>query len=805
MAASAWRLHPLEYLEAPGLSVLAYHNDYPAGRQGGIELIHHGERIAVNGDLHLATTVEGFSALGTFKERRVDKKKPSLEIQLALAKPAVNYTVLVRPQGQSVRVSVTLQDPMPADFPGPAYFILQLFPPAFFGKTFHLGKQNGVFPRECVDPIAQSHGEFSQPIPMGIGKKLVVAPEDPRRHLEIEIAQGTLELVDMRAAGQNGWFTVRSQVPLGKTGTVMEWTITPHVMAGWQRPPVVGVSQAGYHPGQKKEAVIELDPRTKKLSRATVESIGPDGKIKTVLAATPKPWGMYLRHQYAVLDFTRVTKPGMYRIRYGQQVTPPFRIGADVFQQGVWQPTLETFLPVQMCHMEVRDRYRVWHGACHLDDALQAPPRQVHFDQYEQGPQTDSPFTAGEHIPGLDQGGWHDAGDYDLAAGSQAGTTHTLALVREAFGIDSDQTTVDQAQRRVVLRQPDGKPDILQQIEHGVLNLLSGYRVSGHSFCGIIEATRQQYVHLGDASTITDNRVFDARLAANQTDGDRAGKKDDRWAFTTRSTALEYQAATALAAAGRSLRGYNDALAKECIDTAVKAWDFEQNNPPVYFRCEYVSVEPEVQEIMAAVELLLATDDKTYSRRLLELLPGIVKHIASVGWAVARVLSRIKDAEFNRAVEKAVAEYAKAIREEMKKNPYGVLLRPQLWGVAWGLQQQAMGFYYLVRSFPKMFDREMVLRVVNFVLGCHPYSNVSFVSGVGAYSMTSPHGGNRADWSFIPGGEPPGVALVKPDYWEVRSDYPFIWQQAEYVIGGAATYIFCVLAADKLLSTNAHE
>ena len=48
----------------------------------------------------------------------------------------------------------------------------------------------------------------------------------------------------------------------------------------------------------------------------------------------------------------------MYVVRYGEQRTPPFRVGPDVYRRDVWQPSLETFLPVQMCHVEVRDRYR---------------------------------------------------------------------------------------------------------------------------------------------------------------------------------------------------------------------------------------------------------------------------------------------------------------------------------------------------------------------------------------------------------------------------------------------------------------
>ncbi len=31
-----------------------------------------------------------------------------------------------------------------------------------------------------------------------------------------------------------------------------------------------------------------------------------------------------------------------------------------------------------------------------------------------QGPSTLTKYKSGEHVPGLNIGGWHDAGDYDL-------------------------------------------------------------------------------------------------------------------------------------------------------------------------------------------------------------------------------------------------------------------------------------------------------------------------------------------------------------------------------------------------------
>ena len=51
-------------------------------------------------------------------------------------------------------------------------------------------------------------------------------------------------------------------------------------------------------------------------------------------------------------------------------------------------------------------------------------------------------------------------------------------------------------------------------------------------------------------------------MGPNDSDGIDSGLPDDRWAFTTHVTALNYDAASALAAASRVLGGYDDALAK---------------------------------------------------------------------------------------------------------------------------------------------------------------------------------------------------------------------------------------------------
>ena len=122
-------------------------------------------------------------------------------------------------------------------------------------------------------------------------------------------------------------------------------------------------------------------------------------------------------------------------------------------------------MPVQMDHMFVREAYRVWHGAAHLDDARQAPVNYSHWDGWSQGASTDNRFKPDSISPGLNVGGWFDAGDFDiqtpLAAANRAVIDRYLGRVRSAH----DETTVDQQAHYTEIHLPDGKPDVLQQIE----------------------------------------------------------------------------------------------------------------------------------------------------------------------------------------------------------------------------------------------------------------------------------------------------------------------------------------------------
>ena len=480
----------------------------------------------------------------------------------------------------------------------------------------------------------------------------------------------------------------------------------------------------------------------------------------------------------------------MYVITYGDYQTEPFQINPEVFKRHIWQPTIEYFLPAQMCHMRVNERYRVWHGWCHLDDARMAPVNLNHFDGYLQGPSTLSKFKPGDHVPELNQGGWHDAGDFDLRVESQAETIHMLSLMVEEFQTDYDNTTIDQQNKVVEVQLPDGKNDFLQQIEHGALSIVSGYQALGRFYRGIICPTLRQYVLLGDPANMTDNRIFDNALGSETPPVGLPGSADDRWVFTEDNPVRELETAAALAATSRTLKAYNPKLSDACLLIAREIWNVTNE-----------SQEQQLKRLSLAVELFKTTRDKKYADFLIQMTDRIATSIHNTGWIVGPVLPLINNKKFSKTVREAVRNYAAKVSEQEKKNPYGVPYEPNIWGAGWGIQHLGVEHYFLHTYYPDLFPENYLLHAMNFVLGCHPGTNTSsFASGVGSKSLTTAYGFNRADWSYIPGGIGSGTALIRPDFPELL-EWPFLWQQTEYVLGGGTTdFVFLILAADHILN-----
>lgn len=801
LPAQELHLNDRDYFEARGISVLLHHNAahgvFFDQKLGGMEIILHDQRIATDGDVRLLPTPEQWDPIPEFKER---KRGPGVKLTAycSYVKEHLDYRVEVTPEPGGFRVAVDLDQPLAAALVGKAGFNLEFLPTAYFGKSYMMDSATGIFPRHPDGPMQTGADGVAEPLPLATGNHIVLSPEEAMTRVSIVSETGPLMLFDGRNKAQNGWFVVRTLIPAGKTENAVVWHIHPNVIAGWTRPPVVAYNQAGYTPERSKVAVIELDPNYDAPKTARVLELAPDGEYHEAFSGGIKPWGKWMRYDYAQFDFSSVRKPGVYAIEYAGHINAPFRIAKDVYKN-IWHSSLDTYLAEQMDHVKVREGYRIWHGVSHMDDARQAPVNYTHFDGYSMGPETDSPFKPGEHIPGLNVGGWYDAGDYDLRTQTEDRVVTDLVMMKEDFGIDWDQTTIDEKARYVQMHKPDGVSDVLQQTEHGVLALLGQYKAVGHAINGIIEPTLEEYTHLGDAASQTDGKIYSPQMGPLESDGIHSGVPDDRWAFTTHSTPLDYDAISALTAASRILRGYNDSLSEECLQTAERAWKEEHSHPPALFNSfNTTGGELEDEETKAAVELLIATNGgEEYRKRLQELLPTIEQRFWMLGWTATRAIPFMPP-EFKQALASSLKTFKTTLDAMLAKNPYGVIIPTGTWGgssVATGL---AVQMYFLHKAFPEIIGPEYTLRGLDYVLGSHPVSNVSYVSGVGTQSKLIGYGNNRADYSFIPGGMIPGVVIVQPDFPELKDAWPFLWFENEYVVDAATSFILAANAADAL-------
>ena len=820
-----FRLDPdAGYFKCRGADVMAFNDFYPEGHQSGVGLILHGNRVAANGDVRFEPTPGQWQPVPKQTERVADPASNSVRTRLCFPdrerhlrgfNPMIypdfefSYTVTVSGQEGAVLVTVDLDRPVPPEFQGKLCFNLELFPGALFGKPWIMDGKQGLFPRQPNGPVltripnvlhslpdenpdgglradperlSGNGGKRYSPIvaddiiaePYAVGRRFTLRPDDPMNRVVIVSETRELKLYDGRMNHNNGWFVLSGEIPSDTTEGAVRWIIAPDTTADWTYAPVVQVSEVGYHPDQPKTAVVETDGSETGAEKAVLCRIGEDGET-VVCEPDGTEWGRFLRYRYRKYDFSSVREEGLYRFRYGTSSSCVFRIASDVYDRGVWQPVLEYFLPVQMCHMRVSEKYRVWHGLCHHDDARMAPLCCNHIDGYAQGPSSLTKYAPGDPVPGLNAGGWHDAGDYDLRVESQAGEAYILALTYETFGVDYDVTTVDQAKHTVEIHQPDGKNDLLQQVEHGMLSVVGGYRNLGRLYRGIICSDLRQYVLLGDGSVMTDGIP---------------GNEDDRWVFTEDNPPRELTTAAQTAACARVLRGFNDGLADACLKTAEELYERTAGEG-----------RAKNAKIHAAAELLLTTGESRYRDFLLSETEHIAREIRALGWIVCRVLDAVGDASFSSAVRSALLPEGERFALESAETPYGIPYRPHIWGAGWDIQSLAFRYYFLHAACPALFPPDLLYNALNFILGCHPGSNTaSFASGVGARSVSAAYGINRADWSSIPGGVVSGTALIRPDFPELLV-FPFLWQQTEYVMGGGSShYMFLVLAVRKLLA-----
>lgn len=780
-------LNDREYFERQGVNVLVFSNNFNGGfndeKNSGIEIIHHGVRTVQGGAVRLSNTPEQWDLVPKTISRKVDRDKNSIEVSMRYDDYDFDSRVVVTAKGKAVEISVWLDKPVPEKLAGEAGLNIEFLPSQYWLKTYSVDGRLGRLPRYATSQtITRPNSEkprqfkgfktyddrgtnrFVDPLPIETGHQITLATDQPERMISIS-SDAELKLYDGRMLAQNGWFVLRSVLPKDKTGKVLSWTVEPHAIPGWIREPNIGISQVGYIPDQPKVAVIELDKNDTPQATASLMRIKPDGTSEQAYSGAIKSWGPYYKYNYVKFDFSSVRQPGIYYIQYGKTRSNDFLIDEHVYDK-ITDATTDVWVPIHMNHMYVNEGYRTWHGEPFKEGYLQAPPSD-HFDLHSQGESTDTKYKPLELIPGLNIGGFFDAGDFDIETGSNINVVQNFIRTWELFHPQRDETFVSQQQRYVDLHRPDGVPDILQFIEHGILNLVAQAEQIGHMASTLSNSVLDNYHHLGDAASITDGLHYDPSLKPYEVsaDGKRSGTHDDMWAFTTRNPRLDLQAAGVFTSAARVLKGYNDDLAKRAQIQADR-------------------LRKEATELLAKRNVRRNAQAETDDAWLY----GDANLVRNVQTALDSV--PMKDKSYLKRIRPLIVKFAEYVKSFDAQNPYGVPIGLGNWAGVNMVLNFGIAVNYAHIYFPDIVSKDEIYRVSNWLYGCHPYHNYSFVAVVGAARPKQVfYGNNRADFSSIPGNVAPGLLFRQPDHFENYDDWPFLWGQNEGTIAGNTQYV----------------
>ena len=850
------QLNDKEYFERQGVNVLVFSNSFNGGfndeKNSGIEIVHHGVRTVQGGAVRLNNTPEQWDLVPKMTSRKVDRENNSIEVALRYDDYDFDSRVVVTSKGAGVEIAVWLDKPVPEALAGEAGFNMEFLPSQYWLKTFVMDGRLNRFPRYATSqtitrPNAQKPRQFKgfktyddrgtnrfiDPLPIDSGHTILMAQDAPERMIRISSTDGMLKLYDGRMLAQNGWFVLRSVLPKGKTGKVLTWTVEPHAIEGWIREPNIGFSQVGYMPEQPKVAVIELDKKDTPQSSASLFRINEDGTEVEAFKGGIQTWGPYFKYNYVKFDFSSVTQSGVYYIKYGNTKTNNFLIDNHVYDK-ITDATTDVWVPIHMNHMYVNEGYRTWHGEPFKEGYLQAPESD-HFDLHSQGATTDTKYKPLELIPGLNVGGFFDAGDFDIETGSNINVVQNFIRTWELFRPQRDETFVSQKQRYVDLHRPDGVPDILQFIEHGTLNLVAQAEQIGHMSQTLSNSVLDNYHHLGDAASITDGLHYDPSLKPYEVsaDGKRSGTPDDMWAFTTRSPQLDLRAATMFAAASRALKGYNDDLANRALTQSKRLMQEatqllnQQRNRDEQAEQDFNWIDGtedngstpeknrrrlmersrrnrrELGDLNTNLQLFAATQEKQY-------LDNFEKQIwDALELSVPRTMQTALDAipymdeAYKQKLRPYVVKYNEYIKNFDKVNPYGVPIGLGNWAGVNMVLNFGIAVNYAHIYYPDIVSKNEIYRVANWLYGCHPYHNYSFVAVVGAARPKQVfYGNNRADFSFIPGNVAPGLLFRKPDHFENFDDWPFLWGQNEGTIAGNTQYVIFGSSFKNIVTIN---
>ncbi len=700
------------------------------------------------------------------------------------------YHQKIYPAGGQVHFELSLNAGAEAGQINWAEFVFYLPLETFKNQRYLSDQGEGVYPAEYdgTGLLAENLSE------------LQLLPDDPARNLTLR-AENAISLWDARQ-WDSQLYMVAVDLPID--GRLLHFTLTPPPLDPGPNPAAVRYSHAGYLPGGAKQAVLEIDARDSFPSLAARLERQTESGAQTVLTGEFTPTLQDFWKQFAVFDFSAVTEGGEYRIVWAGGATEWFPIAPNVFQNR-WQNTLDFFLPFQMSHAAVDLGGGLSHAASTLDDAIAAPPNTTGADSFISY-EADG---ASGYVP-LDAGGWFDAGDYDLNVSAQAFVVHQLALAWEEFSPPRDLHGLDVPNRRLNVNQPNGVPDLLEQIEWGTRWLLSMQAADGRVFVGVVE---------------TPEKYGQTALPEDMTDG-VPNSGDERWLFNDYHSDVNLKFAAALSAASRALNGANPQLAQQARQAALLAWDYFQTHPEVYRETVYFYGWEEGREQMisaAAAELYLTQPDPAYLQTLEQFRPYFenlptewpapTESAHSGFWYaspfLARLYPQLPEGALKASILAALETAADSLRQQAAPAPFPLMQDWHYsdWGASGVFINAINDAYWLEKVVPSRIQVADLLPAAYWIYGLHPVNDFSLVFGSGLPEpLYHYHGILHVRFAgapaSVPGAVVPGIATYTGAGVLYYLDQPESYRNNEACIYDAASFLFAMMMLERHLDEH---
>jgi len=397
----------------------------------------------------------------------------------------------------------------------------------------------------------------------------------------------------------------------------------------------------------------------------------------------------------------------------------------------------------------------------------------------------------------LIKGGWHDCGDFMKRPNMLAVILFSLSSTWEEFGVDRDNNTLDVDKQVFRYGEPDGTPDIVQQIEWGVLFMADLVEEDGHVGGGF--NSRAPYGKEGAEFRPHGGATPPTYYGVHQVN-----------------------AMLALLTGSRALKQHRPELAALALERAKLALAYlekstyppnEPEGSPFYWdNSPGGTMELDGSLVSLYGEFYLTTGDKKYLQKLLDNPQWLsnldpYRHKGAQFWVpyqtMGRLFQKLPDAEYK--------EYRALIRQTCLAFALAAQDRHGWNAVSWG---PVIAAYWLNKVVPDVISMQVALRSAYSTFGLHPGSDMVWLTGLeGTPCATSLFQGffgilpkqdiseewiakwraKNPDAFFVPGAVVPGMSpeggglreaapLTYVDHWSY-------WTYNEASSGGGALHI----------------